>query len=166
MDLMREPARQDAAAIWIWRLVREPFTAVTWRRTAYAVAALPVGVVCVPLALAGLPTGRWQRGLVRGLLGAELTGGPRAGLLHALAALPLNLLTAAVTLYGWSIVPMNLGWPLRAGDDASDAWGGPTYGGAWAFHAIVGGLGFLLLMPWAVRGLTTLQLRLARTTLT
>ncbi|MFE5815359.1 hypothetical protein ACFQ6S_18380 [Streptomyces sp. NPDC056479] len=156
------PAEPDVAAVWVWRLVREPFIAVTWRRTVYAVLALPVGVVCVPLGLAGLPAGRWQRELVRRLLGAELAGGPGAGLSHALVALPLNLVSAVVTVYGWSIVPMNLGWPLRAGGDPSDAWGGPTYAGAWTFHAIVGGLGFLLLMPWVVRGLTALQLRLAR----
>lgn len=159
------PAGRDTAAVWVWRLVREPFTAETWRRTAYAVTALPVGAVCVPLALAGLPAGRWQRELARRLLGAEITGGRRAGLLHALGALPLNLITALVTLYGWSLVPMNLGWPLRAGGEATDAWGGPTFAGAWAFHAIVGGLGFLLLMPGVVRGLTGLQLRWARTAL-
>ncbi|TXS40152.1 hypothetical protein EAO75_34650 [Streptomyces sp. uw30] len=172
MDLIRKipvpdpgPAQRDVAAVWVWRLVREPFTAPTWRRTAYAVTALPMGMVCVPLGLAGLPTGRWQRGLARTLLGAAPARGSRSGLLHALVALPLNLVTAVVTLYGWSIVPMNLGWPLRAGGDPSDAWGGPTYSGAWAFHAIVGGLGFLLLMPWVVRTLTGLQLRWARTAL-
>ncbi|MFG2740704.1 hypothetical protein ACGFY0_11660 [Streptomyces chartreusis] len=167
MDLVRRrgPVGRDVAAVWVWRLVREPFTAVTWRRTAYAVTALPVGAVCVPLAATGLPTGRWQRGLARRLLGAEIPAGPRTGLVHALVALPLNLISALVTLYGWSIVPMNLGWPLRAGGDPAGAWGGPTFAGAWAFHAIVGGLGFLLLMPCVVRALTGLQLRWARTAL-
>ncbi|MFF0737041.1 hypothetical protein ACFYVK_36185 [Streptomyces chartreusis] len=167
MELVRRrgPVGRDVAAVWVWRLVREPFTAQTWRRTAYAVTALPVGAVCVPLAATGLPTGRWQRGLARRLLGAEIPGGPGSGLVHALVALPLNLICAVVTLYGWSIVPMNLGWPLRAGGDPAGAWGGPTFAGAWAFHAIVGGLGFLLLMPCVVRALTGLQLRWARTAL-
>ncbi|MET9829401.1 hypothetical protein ABZ078_08825 [Streptomyces sp. NPDC006385] len=156
----------DTASVRVWRVVREPFTAGTWRRFAYAVLAFPLGVACVPLGLAGAPTGRWQRGLLRRLLGADVGGdGSRAGLAHALVALPVNLLTVAVTLYGWSVVPMNLGWPLRAGADPSVAWGGPTFAGAWAFHAIVGGLGFLLLMPWVGRGLAALQLRLARTLL-
>ena len=33
-----------------WRL---PFNADTWRRTLYALLALPVGVVCVPLSILG-----------------------------------------------------------------------------------------------------------------
>jgi len=73
----------------------------------------------------------------------------------------LNLLVLAVTVYGWSIVPMNLGWPLRAGSDYADSWGGPTFAGAWAFHALVGGVGFLLLMPWLGRATDAVQLRLA-----
>ncbi|MFC8512182.1 hypothetical protein [Streptomyces sp. NPDC057257] len=195
MDAVREVPVRDTAAVWVWRVVREPFTAGTWRRFAYAVIAFPVSVVCVPLALVGAPTGRWQRGLIRRWLGAgegvragvaargqgpgpSAAGardseapaaeaavpadGPRAGLLHALLSLPVNLLTLAVTLYGWAIVPMNLGWPLRAGSDYSHAWGGPTFAGAWAFHAVLGGLGFLLLMPWVGRGLAAVQLRVAR----
>ncbi|MGI5454640.1 hypothetical protein ACQEWB_15975 [Streptomyces sp. CA-249302] len=169
MDAVREVPVRDAAAVRVWRVVREPFTAATWRRFAYAVIAFPTSVVCVPLALVGAPAGRWQRRLVRRWLGAGEVGGvdgpadgPRAGLVHALVSLPVNLLTLAVTLYGWAIVPMNLGWPLRAGSDHSHAWGGPTFAGAWAFHAVLGGLGFLLLMPWVGRGLAAVQLRVAR----
>jgi hypothetical protein len=155
------PPPRDDSAVRAWLLVREAFTAGTWRRVAYALLAFPVGVLCVPLALLGAPTGRWQRGLVRRFLGRELSGSSR-GLAHATAAVPLNLLVLAVTVYGWSLVPMNLGWPLRAaGSDYADAWGGPTFEGAWAFHAIVGGFGFLLLMPWLGRALAAAQLRLA-----
>jgi hypothetical protein len=155
------PPSRDDSAVRAWLFVREAFTAGTWRRVAYALLAFPVGVLCVPLALLGAPTGRWQRGLVRRFLGRELSGSSR-GMAHATAAVPLNLLVLAVTLYGWSLVPMNLGWPLRAaGSDYSDAWGGPTFAGAWAFHAIVGGFGFLLLMPWLGRALAAVQLRLA-----
>ncbi|MEW1641885.1 hypothetical protein [Streptomyces sp. NPDC091219] len=153
-------------------LVHAPFTAATWRRTAYALLALPLGLACIPLALLGAPTARWQRGLVHRFLAPDptgptgLPGRPRAGgLPHALLATPLNLVTAFITLYGWAIVPLNIGWPLRAGDDYSGAWGGPTFAGAWAFHAVVGGIGFLLLMPWAVRGLTAVQFRVARSLL-
>ncbi|MFD4553029.1 hypothetical protein ACFWP5_01690 [Streptomyces sp. NPDC058469] len=171
----RHPAPADTLSVRAWHLVRAPFTATTWRRTAYALLALPVGLACVPVALLGAPTARWQRGLVHRFLGnggtdgtggIDLKGPPRAGgLPHALLATPLNLVTAFITLYGWAIVPMNLGWPLRAGDDYSGAWGGPTFAGAWAFHAVLGGIGFLLLMPWAVRGLTAVQLRVARSLL-
>jgi hypothetical protein len=150
------------------RVLREPFTAGTWRRFAYGVVALPMSLASIPLALVGAPAGRWQRAVMRRVLREDtegtvrdVRGGARSGLVHALVSLPLNLLTLFVTVYGWLIVPMNLGWPLRAGDDYSGAWGGPTFAGAWAFHALLGGIGFLLLMPWIGRGLTALQLRLA-----
>ncbi|WAU79790.1 hypothetical protein O1Q96_08570 [Streptomyces sp. Qhu-G9] len=160
MDTARKPYTRDAAAVRAWRLVREPFTARTWRRVAYALLAVPVGLVSLPVALlGGRRAGRWQRGLVRRFLGVELPGSSR-GALHALLSLPPNLVVAVVTLYGWSVVPMNIGWPLRGGDPAT-AWGGPTLAGAWAFHAVVGGVGFLLLMPWLGRALGALQLRLA-----
>ncbi|GGJ12975.1 hypothetical protein [Streptomyces brasiliensis] len=166
MDGARGVPVRDSILGRLGRIVREPFTADTWRRVACAVLALPMGVACVPLALLGAPTGRWQRALLRRFLGAELPpGGSRSGLAHALSATPLNLVCAAVTLYGWSIVPMNLGWPLRAGSDHSHAWGGPTFAGAWAFHAGFGGIGFLLLMPWLGRALAALQLRVARSLL-
>jgi len=94
---------RDAAAVRVRWLVREPFTADTWRRIAYALLALPVGVMCVPLALVGGPAGPWQRGLVRRFLGAEL-GGSSRGPAHAVLAAPLNLVVPAVTGYGWSLV--------------------------------------------------------------
>jgi hypothetical protein len=159
MAAAQKPYVRDDAAVRAWQLVREPFTARTWRRVAYALLAVPVALVSL---LGGRPAGRWQRGLVRRFLGVELPGAVsrRRGVAHALLALPLNLAVAVVTLFGWSVVPMNLGWPLRGGDPAT-AWGGPTFAGAWAFHAAVGGLGFLLLMPWLGRALAALQVRLA-----
>ena len=166
MGSVRHMQVRDTGAVRMWRIAREPFTATTWRRTAYAVLALPVGLACVPLSLLGAPTARWQRGLVRRFLDVDISGTARGGgLPHALLATPLNLLTTFITVYGWAIVPMNLGWPLRAGSDYSGAWGGPTFAGAWAFHAILGGIGFLLLMPWVVRGLTAVQVRVARSLL-
>ncbi|WP_369246434.1 hypothetical protein [Streptomyces sp. R41] len=170
---LQPPPVRDDSAVRVWRLVREPFTADTWRRVAYALLAFPVGVICIPLTLLGAPTGRWQRALVRrfldvpggpgglGVPGREPPGSSRA-LAHAVLATPLNLVVLAVTGYGWSLVPMNLGWPLRAaGSDYADAWGGPTFAGAWTFHAIVGGVGFLLLMPCLGRVMASVQLRLA-----
>ncbi len=44
---------------------------------------------------------RGGSGLVRRFLGRELSGSSR-GLAHATAAVPLNLLVLAVTVYGWS----------------------------------------------------------------
>jgi hypothetical protein len=160
----RQAPARDEASVRVWRFVREPFRADTWRRVAYALVALPVGMACVPLSLLGAPTGRWQRALAHrllGLPGSVEPPGPLKGLAHALLAAPLNLLVLAVTGYGWSIVPMNLGWPLRAGSDYADSWGGPTFAGAWAFHALLGGVGFLLVMPWLGRIMAAVQLRLA-----
>lgn len=143
--------------------LRQPFTAVTWRRAAYAVLSLPAGLASAADALRGAPAGQWQRSLTRHLLGEELPlGSRRSGFAHALLATPLNLLCAALTLYGWSLIPMNLAWPLRAGSDPAAAWGGPTFAGAWAFHAVLGTLLPLLVMPWLGRALTALQLRTAR----
>ncbi|MEV0977994.1 hypothetical protein [Streptomyces sp. NPDC049915] len=88
MALAHRSHSADSAAAHVWRIVREPFTAASWRRTAYAVLALPVGLVCVPLALLGAPTGRRQRELLRRLLGADLPAGSRTGLAHALLSPP------------------------------------------------------------------------------
>ncbi|MFB7667480.1 hypothetical protein ACFC1R_26665 [Kitasatospora sp. NPDC056138] len=155
----------------LWRTVLAlPFRGGTWRQVTYLLLALPVGLGCVALALVGGPAGRVQRGLLHRLLGVRIEEPERAGrllsLLHSVVSLPLNAVALAVTCYGWLLVPLNLGWPLRPliglGDgDYRLAWGGPTFAGAWAFHAVVGGVSFLLLMPWLGRGLTTLQARLA-----
>ncbi|MFJ1708828.1 hypothetical protein [Kitasatospora sp. NPDC088346] len=150
-------------------VLTEPFRRDTWRRVGYLLLALPVGLLAVPLALLGGPAGRLQRGLVARLLGRRIeepAGGRLAALAHAVLALPLDAVALVTTVYGWSLVPLNLGWPLRpllgmgTGDYAED-WGGPTFAGAWALHALGGGVGFLLLMPWIGRGLTALQARLA-----
>ncbi|MEU9211664.1 hypothetical protein AB0D27_27910 [Streptomyces sp. NPDC048415] len=97
------PPVRDDTAVRVWRFVREPFRADTWRRVGYALLAFPVGMMCVPLALVDAPTGRWQRTLVRRFLGAEPSGSCRGpehagylrSLAHALLATPLNLLVLA-----------------------------------------------------------------------
>ncbi|MFI6469032.1 sensor domain-containing protein [Streptomyces sp. NPDC050516] len=149
-----------------WKgILREPFRAGTWLRLAYLLLALPVGILCVPTALVGGPAGRIQRGLARRLLGVEVPDPGRTGplaLAHAVISLPLNLIALTVSGYFWTVVVMNLAYPLRPGGDPSDAWGGPTMAGAWAVHGIGGGLPFLLITPWVMKGFTALQARLVK----
>ncbi|MDQ0793934.1 hypothetical protein [Streptomyces sp. B1I3] len=144
-------------------ILREPFRAETWRRTAYILLALPVALVCVPVALLGGPAGRIQRGLARRLLRIDVDEVPRTGplaLVHAVVTIPLDLAAAAFTAYFWFVAAINWGFPLRPGIDPSSSWGGPTMAGAWAVHAAGGGVVFLLLTPWVVKGFTALQARL------
>jgi hypothetical protein len=149
-----------------------PFSADTWRRTLYALLALPVGVVCVPLSiLGGSPAAaRLQRGLAARLLGVGLERPPRQRLDgrvvgHALLSLPLNALSWALTVAVWAVAVVNIAYPLRPdSDDLSNAWGGPSLAGAWAVHGAAG-LALLLLAPWVVNGVTALQGGLARTIL-
>ncbi|WP_434589249.1 hypothetical protein [Streptomyces sp. A5-4] len=144
-------------------ILREPFRAETWRRTAYVVLALPIGLLCIPLALFGGPAARIQRGLARRLLGLETVAPARTGplaLAHALVSAPLNVVAATITLFFWMVVVINIGYPLRPDNNYAQSWGGPTLAGAWAVHAIGGGLGFLLLTPWVVKGFNKLQARL------
>lgn len=160
MDTTQQPSAVEGRTR---EILRAPFTADTWKRVAYVVLALPVGILCIPLALVGGPAGRIQRGLAKRLLGLE-TGEPaRTGplaLAHALISVPINVAAVTVTLYFWLIVAINLGFPLRPDNDPTQSWGGPTMAGAWAVHAISGGVPFLFLTPWAVKGFTAVQSRL------
>ncbi|MFD3514463.1 sensor domain-containing protein [Streptomyces sp. NPDC058657] len=149
-----------------WRSVlREPFRSATWRRVAHLLLALPLALLCLPVAFLGGPVGRMQFWLVRRVLradpGTEIRerAGP-LGVVHALAVAPLALVSVVVVGYGWSLVALNLGYPLRVDNDFARSWGGPTLAGAWAVHA-AGGVVFLLLMPWVVKGLSALHVRLA-----
>jgi hypothetical protein len=143
-------ARRPHSAEW-WRL---PFTAEPWRRTAYVLLAPPAAVVAVA------DGGRLQRRLAARLLGRDV----RATRLRGLLSLPFSLLTLGITGYAWGIVALNLAYPVRwligMGGSYHDAWGGPTFAGVWAFHAIAGGVTFLFLTPWILRGLTWTQSRL------
>ncbi|MFE9534079.1 sensor domain-containing protein [Streptomyces sp. NPDC006691] len=159
-------ARHRGAGRVGWKaILREPFRAVTWLRLAYLLLALPVGILCIPIALVGGPAGRIQRGLARRLLGVEVTDprhtGPLA-LVHAVISLPLNLVALTVSAYFWTVVVINLAYPLRPDSDPTQAWGGPTMAGAWAVHGIGGGVSFLLITPWVMKGFTLLQARLVR----
>jgi Putative sensor len=150
-----------------WRL---PFSADTWRRTFYVLLALPVSLVSVPLVLLGgyQAAARLQRGLAGKYLASRIDQpAPRDSasrvLAHAALSLPLNLASLVLTVYLWSLVPVNLAYPLRPGtmDSYQSSWGGPTLAGAWAVHA-AGGVVFLFVTPWIVNAITWLQDRLAR----
>lgn len=130
-----------------------PFGPAPWRRSLYILLSAPLDVISL------LDEGRLRQRLGGRLLGGEVP----ARRLRGLLALPFDLAATLVVLYGWSIVPMNLAYPLRPliGFDGSleNAWGGPTLLGAWAVHAL-GGLVFLFLMPWVVAGFVSVQRRI------
>ena len=136
---------------------RSRFGSPLWRRSAYALAALPAG-------LASLTGARVQPALAHRLLDVPpVRPGRLRVALHALLSLPLGALSFVVAGYGWAIVVLNLLFPVRwligMGGSLEDSWGGPTLAGAWAVHA-AGGLAALLLMPTLMRGVTALQSRL------
>ncbi|MES9602537.1 hypothetical protein [Actinomadura sp. NPDC000929] len=145
-------------AILVSRVTRRSrFGSSLWRRSAYALAALPAG-------LASLTGARVQPALAHRLLDVP-SGRPGRfrTILHALLSLPLGVLSLLAGAYGWGIVVLNLFYPARwligMGGSLKDAWGGPTLAGAWAVHA-TGGLVMLLLIPALMKGITTLQARL------
>ncbi|MQY04422.1 hypothetical protein [Actinomadura macrotermitis] len=133
---------------------RLPFTARPWRESLYALLAGPAALVAVA------DGGRLQRRLAARLLHRDVP----ATRLRGLLGLPLYPPFLLVAGYGWLIAVLNLGYPLRPllGMPGYDphAWGGPTYAGAWAFHALAGGLPALLATPWIVRALTAVQARI------
>jgi hypothetical protein len=149
-------------------VLRAPFALRTWKRTAYALLALPLTVVSVVLSVLG--RGRTGRVLharaCRTFLDVELGLRPhsqpwaRAG--YALLGLPLNAAALFITVYLWAATIGNIAYPLRPDSgDLATAWGGPTLAGAWAVHGS-GGLVFLFVTPWIIFGLTWLQAALAR----
>jgi len=137
-------------------ILATPFTAETWRRTAYAIVALPATLP----SLIGRPA---QPALARRFLGVEMPARrPFRTVLHAVISLPLNLLAFLIAMYGWSLVLANLLYPLRVavfGGTWEDAWGGPTLAGAWAVHSL-GGFAFLFITPLLLRWVTRAQERL------
>jgi hypothetical protein len=150
------------------RVVRAPFTLPTWKRTVYALAALPLTIVGALLAVFG--AGRRARELhvqaSRALLRTDLGLRPvdhsgRRVLGHAVVSLPVHAGVALVTAYLWAVAAANIAYPLRPDTaDLTNAWGGPTLAGAWAVHGTAGVV-FLFATPWIVRGLTSVQVRLA-----
>jgi Putative sensor len=118
------------------------------------------------------PRVRWWRLLfsadTRKYLGVRI-GEPAPGgtagrvLAHTVLSLPLNLVSLALTVYLWLLVPANLAYPLRPGTVGSyqHSWGGSSLAGAWAVHAAAGVVA-LFAPQWVVRGITWLQGRLTR----
>lgn len=158
------PSEPFWTAVW-----RAPFRADTWRRTLYALIALPVTIatlVLVVIGRSGLAV-RTQRKLTGTLLDDRhpRPGAPGPGriILGALANVPVAAVALVVTGYFWLVVFLNVFFPVRAlaGTlDLDQSWGGPSLLGAWAVHA-AGGVAFAFVTPWVVRGLTWLHARLA-----
>lgn len=114
-------------------------------------------LLAVPLALISVADGgRLQRRV--------LSRPVRATRFRGLLGIPFYLPAALITAYSWALIALNIGYPLRwligMGGSTENAWGGPTLIGAWAFHAIFGGVTFLLATPWILRGLTAVQARI------
>lgn len=134
-----------------WRIA---LTSEPYRRTVFLVVAIPTAVLSV------FDGGRAQQRLAAVLM--DRTVGRHR--FRALLAVPVDALALVIIGYCWSIVLLNIAYPARPligmDGDYSHAWGGPTLAGAWALHGILGGLGFLMLTPWLVRGFTALWVRL------
>jgi hypothetical protein len=118
-------------------------------------------LLSVPLAIWSLA----DRGVLqRRVAGALLAREPALSRVRGLAGVPVDLLALVVAGYCWTGVLLNLLYPIRPllGMDGEyrDAWGGPTLAGAWAVHAL-GGLAFLLVVPWVLRGYVALWRRIA-----
>ncbi|AUG82166.1 hypothetical protein CFP65_7595 [Kitasatospora sp. MMS16-BH015] len=87
-----------------------------WRRHAYALLSLPVGLAAIPMALAGRSTAVRQRRFVLAMLGLPVGRAshlPRRVLSHGLLSTPLNLVATGVTACGWSIVLTEVSRLLR-----------------------------------------------------
>lgn len=139
---------------------RRPLQPDTWRQQLTIVLTVPTAVIALGLAVVGRPrtAATLQRRLAAGgTLEPSVRTAPagRSSWLRVLAlsllSLPIGLVGVVVSGYTWLVVAMNLGYPLRPGLEYADAWGGPSLAGAWAVHA-AGGLAFLVLAPWIVRG--------------
>jgi len=98
-----------------------PYRATTWRRIGYAIAALPVSVVCLVLAVAGRAemAARYQRRLAGGLAGLPV-GEPRypAGSIRVIV---VSIIALAVSLVSWVLLQdlaylmlINVAYPIRA----------------------------------------------------
>jgi hypothetical protein len=82
-------------------------------------------------------------------------------ILHSVLAVTVGLLTLFVAFLAILAAVRGIAYPVIAGGDYENSWGGPTLAGAWAVHAL---LGVGLLPAWLalVAGLGALQVRLIR----
>jgi hypothetical protein len=157
------PPTTTARSVW-----RKPFSSDTWRRTLYLLAVGPVSVLALVGAVVGWPA---IGPALHGRLAETLRVIPRGSAVdrpsisrvigHAVLGIPLGAATMIATAYGWALVVLNVGYPIRGAAEATDAWGGPSLAGAWAVHAAAG-LVFLFVVPWIVDGLTAVHRRLLR----
>ncbi|WFF01821.1 hypothetical protein [Micromonospora sp. WMMD964] len=127
------------------------------RSLAYCAALLPVAVfalVTAPLGRSGTAVARW-RALRTWLLRLPSTAAPerRPGMIAVLGHAGLSLLVGAVALLPIGVeVLMVLRGVLYGVVDPGpydDSWGGPSRGGAWLAHFLVG-------LPLAAAGLAAL----------
>jgi hypothetical protein len=143
------------------QLLRYPFTADPWRRTAEVLVQPFLALASLGLVMLGR-RGAAHRALRWPTQSPSATAASGRLLARGLLGVVLGSLAAAVAAYAWLIVPVNLGFPLRPdSDDLSNAWGGPTMAGAWAVHGAIG-LVFLWIVPWVVRGLSSVKRGLDR----
>jgi len=100
------------------------------------------------------------------IAGAGLGGTARGRVLAtSVLVLPINLALFALAGYLWSILPVNLAYPLRPDTTARSlqrAWGGPSLAGAWAVHAAGAAAFFVLVGVPLLGGVVWLQVRLLR----
>jgi hypothetical protein len=143
------------------RILRYPFTADPWRRTA-EVLVHPLGALAsLGLVLLGR-RGAAHRALRWPTKSPDATAAVGRLLTRGLLGVVLGSLAALIAAYAWLLVPVNLGYPLRPdSDDLSNAWGGPTMAGAWAVHGTIG-LVFVWIVPWIVRALSGIKRGLDR----
>ncbi|WP_406279883.1 sensor domain-containing protein [Embleya sp. NBC_00896] len=153
-----------------------------WRRSAYAVIALPLGLASIGLVLGGgsaraarLQFAAARRFLDPGSTGASYAAGASSAagaaartpgaarvLAHGVLNGALGVPTLILTGYAYGNTIRNLTYPVWYGDsDYHQAWGGPTLGGVWAVHAL-GGLAFFAVCLCLVKVLTNAQAGLTR----
>ncbi|WP_069161096.1 sensor domain-containing protein [Nocardia altamirensis] len=129
-----------------------------WLRAAgYAVWALPLAMSPVATRLR----------VPRRTFGESVTPRDRLAwraMLHSVLSAAVGLLAMFFVLLAVLGAVRGVAYPLVAGDNYENSWGGPTLAGAWAVHAVLG-LGVLPLWFAALAGLGALQIRLVRGTL-
>jgi hypothetical protein len=153
-----------------------PFSGETWHRTLYALVALPVAIVALPLAVFGRSeaVARFQSRMAWRLLSLQV--GERSFravdgrvIAHAALSLPLDVVATALVTYLWTQGTLgNLAYPLELallGEELNPVpegtWGGPSLAGAWAVHAAAG-MVILFIAPWIIKGITEAQGSLLR----
>jgi hypothetical protein len=109
--------RVAGTVLSFWRVA---YGVGTWSRIGYAIAAVPVCVVCLVLALAGRAgtAARYQQSLASGLTGRA--AGETATSLVAARVLVGSVVGLAIGLVSWAVLQylalhafLNLGFPLR-----------------------------------------------------